>query len=111
MRRLCQCTQVRHEAVIPAERMNAIPARPEIADDLPRVIHVVGNAVRPQVEHEVILAIAVTVAEPAVGSAVGVRVLGREQKGVTGTVSGAGGSNDLPDVVDAVGGAVASAQG
>src|SRR5207248_3355093 len=82
-----------------------------IADDLPGVVHVVRDAVRPQVEHEIILAIAITVAEPAIGGAVAVGILGREQKGVAGTVSGAGGSDDLPDVIDAVGIAVASAQG
>src|SRR5262249_46471204 len=104
--RAAQRAQVGHDAVVPEGE----GARPEIADDLPRVVQVGGNSVLPQVQHEIVLAIAVTVAEPAIGYAVLVRVLGCEQKAMKGTVAGTGGSDDLSDVVDADGVAVTSAE-
>src|SRR5262249_37589853 len=97
--------QVGHGAILPEDGVARTGA-----DNLPRVVHV-GNAVLPQVGQEVIRAVAVAVAEPAVGGAVPVGILGPGQVAVIGAVPAGGLPDDLPGVVDAEGRAEGAAQG
>src|SRR5688572_26143977 len=98
-----QRTEIGGDAVVPPEGVRISAAGQVRADDLSRIVHIPGVAVRTdQIDHEVIPSVGVAVAEPAIGYAVAVRILGREQKGAT-----VGGPDDLPGVVDAIREAVA----
>src|SRR5262249_26722991 len=67
--------KIAHDAALPQEGMGTAHT-----DDLACVIHVVGSA-PAQVLHEVIFAVGVGVAEPAIGRAVAVRILRRDEEG------------------------------